>query len=115
MPQIVRSSRLAGAILSAVLGLSATQTMAAQNCLDLPPSKVGLQLYTFLTHLRPSAGATAASLTDPARLEAVFGVLQQDGWRNVETFGGDLGQPPNSLQCCSAVPNSDSTGSVMKT
>ena len=89
MLKISRLGRLAGAVASVALGLSATQAMAAQNCLDLPPNKVGLQLYTFLADLRPPASPAgpAAGPIDPAQLNSVLGALQGAGWRNVENFG----------------------------
>jgi sugar phosphate isomerase/epimerase len=91
MSNIFRPGRLAGAVAAAALALPATQAMAAPACLNLPANKVGLQLYSFMTELRPPGAAPAAPV-DPKRLDAVFGVLQRDGWRNVENFGGDWGQ-----------------------
>lgn len=91
MSKMLRFGRTAGAVAAIALALPASQAGAAQTCLHLPPNKVGLQLYSFMTELRPP-GAAPGAVVDLARLDAVFGILQRDGWRNVENFGGDWGQ-----------------------
>lgn len=88
----------AAAGLFAVLAAGQAQAAAPAACLGLPASKVGMQLYSLATELRPPApplpaGAPrpAPAPADPAKVDAVLGALSAIGWRNIENYGGNWG------------------------
>lgn len=96
--------RAVAAMAGSAVSLAATAALAAApTCLGLPPAKIGMQLFSVSSVLRPppppgtpapapGAPRPAPAPVDPARLDQVFGQLQAIGWRNIENFGGNWGQ-----------------------
>ena len=82
----------------AAIGLSAPAARAAgPSCLNLPPAKVGMQLYSVYGVVAgpPQRPAPGQPFTPPKasteQLAGLFGELHKMGWRNVENFAGAWG------------------------
>jgi sugar phosphate isomerase/epimerase len=89
---------MAALLATALSAVASTALAAGPSCLNVPSAKIGLQLYSLLTDIRPPgpppAGAprpAAPSPADPAKLESVYAGLQAIGWKNVENFDGNFG------------------------
>lgn len=88
----------AALLATAISAAAGTAFAAGPSCLNAPASKIGLQLYSLATELRPP-GPPAPPGTprpqpapvDPARLESVYAGLQAIGWKNVENYDGNWG------------------------
>jgi sugar phosphate isomerase/epimerase len=91
--------RIAASVFGGAAALAGSAAMAADaGCLGLAPDRIGMQLYSTLSELRPPQPAPPPGAPrpppaplDPARLDSVFARLQTIGWRNVENFGGNGG------------------------
>lgn len=89
------SALLAAAVTGAAALMGGSAMAADSSCLGLAPGKIGMQLYSVLTELRPPQPPVAPGAPrppqpplDPARLDSVLARLHTIGWRNIENFGG---------------------------
>ncbi len=89
---------MAALLAATAVGFASTAWAAGPSCLNVPPAKIGLQLYSLLTEIRPPGPPLPAGAprpppapVDPARLERVYAGLQAIGWKNVENFDGNFG------------------------
>lgn len=83
----------AAAILTFAAGSPA---LAAGSCLSLPTAKIGMQIYSVRSAVRPPPPpGTPPNAPRPAfeaaKLDAVLTQLHQIGWRNIENVNGDWG------------------------
>lgn len=83
----------AAAALSLVAGSPA---LAAGSCMSLPTAKIGLQIYSVRSVVRPlpPPGTPPNAPRPPfeeAKLDSVLKQLNQIGWRNIENVNGDWG------------------------
>lgn len=90
---------MAALLTTALSAIASTAFAAGPSCLNVPSAKIGLQLYSLLTEIRPPGPPLPAGAprpppapVDPAKLESVYAGLAAIGWKNVESFDGNLGQ-----------------------
>lgn len=89
---------LAGAVLLAAIASGTAAQAAAPNCLGIPADRIGMQLYSVATELRPPGPPLAAGAprpapppVDPVKLDSVLAALSGIGWRNIENYSGNWG------------------------
>ena len=83
----------AAAFLTFASGLPA---LAAGSCLSLPTAKIGMQIYSVRSAVRPlpprgTPPSTPQAAFEEAKLDAVLEQLRRIGWRNIENVNGDWG------------------------